>query len=51
MTQPSNRRSTERRYPGLYEKLVPVALVVIGLIVAALLVIIFGVALGLFPGA
>ena len=42
---------TRRRYPPLYEKAVPIALGVIALIVIALLLIILGVALGLFPGA
>ena len=40
-----------RRYPPLYEKAVPIALGIIALIVIALLLIILGVALDLFPGA
>jgi hypothetical protein len=40
----------KRQYPVFYEKVVPVALAVIVLIIVALLLIIFGVALGLFPG-
>ena len=39
-----------RHYPPLYEKVVPIALGIIALIVIALLLIILGVALGLFPG-
>ncbi len=41
----------KRRYPPFYEKVVPIALGIIALIVVVLLLIILGVALGLFPGA
>ena len=40
----------ERRYPPLYEKIVPIALGVIVAAIILLLIIIVGVALGLFPG-
>lgn len=39
-----------RQYPPIYEKIIPVALVVIGVIIIALLAITVGVALGLVPG-
>jgi hypothetical protein len=41
----------KRHYPPLYEKVVPIALGIIALIVVGLLLVILGVALGLFPGA
>jgi hypothetical protein len=40
----------KRRYPPFYEKVIPIALGIIALIVIALLLVILGVALGLFPG-
>ena len=40
----------ERRYPPLYEKIVPIALVIIVVIIVILLLIVVGVALGLSPG-
>ena len=39
-----------RHYPPFYEKVVPIVLALIALVVIALLLIILGVALGLFPG-
>jgi len=41
----------KREYPPLYERLVPVALVLIALAIIVVLFIIFSVALGLFPGS
>lgn len=38
----------KRRYPAFYEKAVPIALAI--LVIAIVLPIVFGVALGLFPG-
>ena len=40
-------KSSRRQYPPFFEKLVPIMLGVIGVLVVLLLVIIFGVALGL----
>jgi hypothetical protein len=40
-------KNNKRQYPPLFEKLVPIMLGVIGVLVVLLLVIIFGVALGL----
>ena len=40
----------KRRYPPIYEKIVPIALGLIALAIVVLLLIIVGVALGLFPG-
>ena len=50
MPDKPDRPPPQRRYPPLYEKLVPIALGIIVLIIVALLLIIVGVALGLFPG-
>lgn len=46
MTSPS-----KRRYPPLYEKAVPIALIIVIVLIGVLVVIIFGVALGFIPGA
>jgi hypothetical protein len=50
MTDRDREPSPKRRYPAVYERLVPVALVIIAAIVLILLAIIFSVALGFFPG-
>ncbi len=50
MDDRDNHSPSQRRYPPFYEKVVPIALGIIVLAVIVLLVIIFGVALGLFPG-
>jgi hypothetical protein len=42
--------SPKRQYPAAYEKVVPIALVLIALAIAILLGIILVVALGLYPG-
>lgn len=39
----------KRQYPGFYERLVPVALGIIALAILVIILVIFGVALGLFP--
>lgn len=39
-----------REYPPLYEKLVPIALVVLAVIIVVLILIVFAVLAGLFPG-
>ena len=44
------RTPRKRRYPPAYERAVPIALGIIVLFIIALLVIIVGVALGMFPG-
>jgi hypothetical protein len=50
MTDDNHRPSKERRYPELYEKLVPIALVVILVAIVVLLIAAVAVALGLFTG-
>jgi len=46
-----DRRATPiRRYPPVYEKLVPIALGIIALAIIVVLVIITTVVLGVFPG-
>jgi len=49
MSSNDNRRPPKRRYPAVYERLIPVALGIIVLAVVVLLIVIFAVALGLFP--
>ena len=50
MSRPQKEPTKKRQYPPLYEKIVPIALVVLALAILALLIISFAVALGLFPG-
>jgi hypothetical protein len=51
MTDDNRRPSKGRRYPERYEKLVPIALVVILVAIAVLLIVAVAVALGLFTGS
>ena len=44
-------KKNKRRYSPLYEKLIPIALVLLGLLVITVIVLIFMVALGISPGA
>jgi len=48
MTDNDHRPSGERKYPELYEKLVPIALGVILVAIIVLLIVAAAVALGLF---
>ena len=49
--KPAKQGAHKRRYPSLYEKAVPLALAVIGIAIVLLLIVIFAVALGFFPGS
>ena len=51
MPPDDKRASSKRRYPEFYEKAIPIALGIIVLAIVVLLVVIFGVALGLFWAA
>jgi hypothetical protein len=42
---------SKRRYPPVYEKIVPIALTIVAILIVTLVIIIFGVALGLIPSA
>lgn len=50
MSDKDKRAPAKRQYPPFYEKAVPIALGIIALIIVALLLVILGVAVGLFPG-
>ena len=50
MNDKDNHTPPKRQYPPFYEKAVPIALGVIAITIVVLLLIIIGVALGLFPG-
>ncbi|MEJ2210264.1 MAG: hypothetical protein P8129_14690 [Anaerolineae bacterium] len=45
------RGSSPRRYPAAYEKVVPIVLLILAAGVAILMLVIFAVALGFFPGS
>ena len=51
MQDRDNRGPPLREYPAFYEKAVPIALGIIALAIVILLLVIFGVALGLLPGS
>jgi hypothetical protein len=51
MSDKDQRRGGGRKYPPIWEKLVPVLLWVLAGIVVLLVLIVFAVALGLIPGA
>lgn len=51
MTDSPKGDPSKRQYPPIYEKIVPIALILIAVIILVLLLIIAGVALGLFPGS
>ena len=51
MSEKDSRRGGGRKYPPLWEKLVPILVWVLAGIVVLLIVIVFAVALGLIPGA
>jgi hypothetical protein len=50
MTKTENESLEPRKYPDLYEKLVPLAIGTITVIIVVVLVFSFGVALGLIQG-
>jgi hypothetical protein len=50
MSKHPDARPRKRRYPPVYERLVPIALGIIAVVIVILLLIILSVALGLFPG-
>jgi hypothetical protein len=47
----SDKPDTKREYPAVYEKIVPIALGIIGLAIVVLVIIAIIVALGFFPGS
>jgi hypothetical protein len=51
MSDESPEQQPRRHYPPLYERIVPIALVLIALAVIVVLSIILGVVLSLFPGS
>jgi hypothetical protein len=42
---------TKRQYPPLYERIIPIALIIIAIAIAILLLITVGVVVGVFPGS
>ena len=49
MSGKGSKRPAKRQYPPVYEKIIPLALVLIALAIVIVLIVIFGVVLGLFP--
>ena len=44
------KNDSERRYPEFYEKIVPIALVIIGLAITLLLIVVVATLVGWIPG-
>ena len=51
MSEEDRKQQTRRRYPPLYERIVPIALALIAFAIIIVLIVIFGVVLGLIPGS
>lgn len=49
MSQSTDKSPTKRQYPPLYEKIVPIAIGLIGIGVVLMVIVAIGVALGFFP--
>jgi len=48
VSQPSDRNPSKRQYPALYEKIVPIAMLLIAGAIILMVIVAIGVALGLF---
>jgi hypothetical protein len=51
MSDEDVKNTPRRQYPPVYEKIVPVAMVLIAIAILIVLLIAISVALGLFPGS
>ena len=49
MSQSTDKSPAKRQYPPLYEKIVPLAIVLISFGVILMIIVAIGVALGFFP--
>ena len=46
-----NPKSSKKQYPQVYEKVIPIVLVILGLATVFILLVIAAVVLGIFPGS
>jgi hypothetical protein len=46
-----NPKSSKNQYPQVYEKVIPIVLVILGLATVFILLVIAAVVLGIFPGS
>jgi hypothetical protein len=51
MPETKKDSSSKRAYPGVYEKVIPIFLGIIGIAIVILVIIALLVALGVFPGS
>ena len=51
MSNKDEKQPSKRQYPPVYEKIVPIALVLLAIAITIVLIIAISVALGLFPGS
>ena len=51
MSETKNSNQSKRKYPEVYEKIIPIALVILVGAIVFMLVIIATVVLGVFPGS
>jgi len=49
--EPSKPTSSKKQYPRVYEKVIPIALVILALATIFVLLVIAAVVLGIFPGS
>jgi len=50
-SESSNPKSSKKQYPRVYEKVIPIALVILVLATFFILLVIAAVVLGIFPGS
>lgn len=50
MTENQNTRPTKRSYPPLYEKLIPIFLALLAVVIVGILILTIGVAFGVIGG-
>jgi len=51
MTDKESKDPNKRAYPGIYEKVIPILMGLIGLAIIILLLVILAVVTGVFPGS
>jgi hypothetical protein len=51
MSDRDEKQPSKRQYPPVYEKMVPIALILLAIAITIVLVIAISVALGMFPGS
>jgi hypothetical protein len=50
-SESSKQKASKKQYPRIYEKVIPIALVILALATVFMLLVIGAVVLGIFPGS